>query len=166
MTMKRLATLSLVFAALWVPSAFAHSDGAPEDCFPACETISIAATQREAAGADHDAVASDIAKQAVDACGSIHTLVQQAEALNDQVKPVKEIVGYVRSPQALALKLVNDHLFKIPGWVGFALDPLGTIKHKAIDEIRARAKAALEAEWARTQDCGAKPAVNYSIDAA
>ena len=42
-----------------------------------------------------------------------------------QIEPDKDLVGYVRSPKGLAVKLVNDHLFKIPGWVGFALDPVG-----------------------------------------
>lgn len=68
------------------------------------------------------------------------SLVKQVEALNDKIKPIREIVGYVRSPQSLAIKLVNDHIVKIPPWIGFAMDPVGSLKHLAIDEVRTRAK--------------------------
>lgn len=70
-------------------------------------------------------------------------LVKQVEALNDKVKPIREIVGYVRSPQGLAIKLVNDYIVSIPAWIGFAMDPVGSLKHMAIDEVRTRAKAAI-----------------------
>jgi hypothetical protein len=70
-------------------------------------------------------------------------MVSQIEDLNDRVKPIKEIVGYVRSPQGLALKLVNDHVVKIPAWVGYAIDPVGSLKSRAMDEVRTRAKDAV-----------------------
>ncbi|MCY7388634.1 MAG: hypothetical protein LH481_11320, partial [Burkholderiales bacterium] len=38
------------------------------------------------------------------------------------------------------IKLVNDHIVKIPAWIGFAMDPVGSLKHMAIDEVRTRAK--------------------------
>lgn len=70
-------------------------------------------------------------------------LIKKAEQLNDRVKPIKEIVGYVRSPQGLAIKLVNDHVVKIPAWVGYAMDPMGSLKNRAMDEVRTRAKSAI-----------------------
>lgn len=72
--------------------------------------------------------------------GNTAGVVKQVEALNDKVKPIREIVGYVRSPQGLAIKLVNDHIVKIPAWIGFAMDPVGSLKHMAINEVRTRAK--------------------------
>ena len=70
-------------------------------------------------------------------------LVQKAEELNNTVKPIREIIGYVRSPQGLVFKLVNDHIVKIPVWIGYAIDPLGSLKHKVIDEVRTRAREAM-----------------------
>ena len=58
----------------------------------------------------------------------------QAEALNERIKPIKEIVGYVRSPQGFAIKMVNDHVMKIPAWVGYVIALLGSLKNKAMDQ--------------------------------
>ena len=69
--------------------------------------------------------------------------MKTAEDLNDKVKPIKDIVGYVRSPQGLAIKLVNDHIVKIPAWIGYAMDPLGSIKRQAFGKARSLAKDAL-----------------------
>jgi hypothetical protein len=41
----------------------------------------------------------------VKACGTGAGLVKSAEDLNDKVKPLRDVVGYVRSPQGLAIKL-------------------------------------------------------------
>ena len=69
-------------------------------------------------------------------------LVRKAEELNEKVKPIRDLVGYVRSPQGLAIKLVNDHIVRIPAWIGYAIDPIGSIKHRAIDVVRTHARDA------------------------
>ena len=81
--------------------------------------------------------------------------VAQAESLNDQIKPIKALIGYVRSPQGLAIKLVNDHVVKIPDWVGYAMDPLGSIKNKAMDKVTTRAKSALGWDRKASVSCSA-----------
>ena len=84
-------------------------------------------------------------------------LVAQAESLNDQIKPIKELIGYVRSPQGLAIKLVNDHVVKIPAWIGYAMDPVGSLKNKAMDEVKTRAKSAIS--WDRKASTGCSASV-------
>jgi hypothetical protein len=32
---------------------------------------------------------------------------------------------------------------KIPAWVGYAMDPVGSLKNRAMDEVRTRAKSAI-----------------------
>ena len=71
------------------------------------------------------------------------SLVRQADELNDRIKPIRDMVGYVRSPQGLAIKLVNDHVVSIPGWVGYAIDPVGSLKRRALEEVRDRARSAI-----------------------
>lgn len=105
-------------------------------CFPLCEQAqtTVATT-----------VATTTCAQNADSNGSMQQTINQIESINDKVKPLKEVVGYIRSPQGLAVKLVNDHVIKIPTWVGYALDPVGALKNKAIGEVRDRAKSALKA---------------------
>ncbi|MFM9970309.1 MAG: hypothetical protein ACKVQK_18110 [Burkholderiales bacterium] len=143
--MNRQIEATALLIALFAATTAVHakqSDGNPEVCFPLCE-----AEMPEASNdltQDADKAASEPTAMASKSCDGSAGLVQNLEKLNAQIKPAKDLVGYVRSPQGLAVKLVNDHLFKIPGWVGFALDPVGTIKRNAIDEIRGRAKELLK----------------------
>lgn len=104
-------------------TARASQDDEGGDCFPACPVAAVAARS--------DLNACDFA------------LVRQAEEINDRIKPVKDIVGYIRSPQGLAIKLVNDHIISIPGWVGYAIDPVGSLKQRAMTEVRDRARTAI-----------------------
>jgi hypothetical protein len=60
------------------------------------------------------------------------------------VKPIKEIVGYVQSPQSLAMKLINDYVVKIPAWIGYIMDPVGSLKSRAMGEVRDFAKEELK----------------------
>ncbi len=144
----------LMLAAMLTMSVTAAFAETADDCFPVCTQSAPAAAEPLQA---NDAPAAT-------ASGCSESLVNKVDALNNQVKPIKEIVGYVRTPQGLAVKLVNDHIVKIPAWVGFALDPVGTIKHKAIDEVRSRARTAMGV------NSGCSDAVvvpdNLSIDAA
>ena len=144
---------TLIVATLGLPLTATASEW---DCFPMCAEPAKAdlkdATPTEptidpALAAAHRDVALDTSVPTTCNGG----LIQSAENLNDQVKPIREIVGYVRSPQGLAIKLVNDYVVKIPAWIGYALDPLGSLKHAAIDKVRTQAKDAL----ADSQDCDA-----------
>ncbi len=92
--------------------------------------------------------------------------VAQAESLNDQIKPVKELIGYVRSPQGLAIKLVNDHVVKIPAWVGYALDPVGSLKNKAMDEVKTRAKSAMGLDRKAKIGCSASAIADPDLSSA
>jgi len=122
--MKRIlvatATSLLIFAA---SSAGASPNDEGGDCFPDCPAA-IATAQGN-----------------VSACEM--PLVRQADELNDRIKPIRDLVGYVRSPQGLAIKLVNDHVVSIPGWVGYAIDPVGSLKRRAMEEVRDRARSAI-----------------------
>lgn len=140
-TQANTAIAALFIAISASTAAMAQSHPAEGDCFPACPTVE---TKAEAVATE--APAKTAAENNTPACAKQNTvqeLAQSAEKLNDQIKPVKEIVGYVRSPQGLAIKLVNDHVVKIPAWVGYAVDPVGSLKSKAMDEVRTRAKSAI-----------------------
>lgn len=122
-------------------------------CFPMCQS-SAPAIEAEV----------EVKAPKADACNSQSSaLIKQAEQLNDRVKPIKEIIGYVRSPQGLAIKLVNDHVVKIPAWVGYAMDPVGSLKNRAMDEVRTRAKTMVGLDRATT---GCAPEAAAPIDAA
>ena len=131
------------------------------DCFPLCtESSKVELKVEPAADVKLDTV--DVAAppgNAMDAVPSksciAEGLVQKADELNDTVKPIREIISYVRSPQGLVFKLVNDHIVKIPVWIGYVIDPLGSLKHKAIDEVRTRAKEAMVGGKA----CETEPAI-------
>jgi len=159
---KTLTNLSAVMAPLVVvimtslSPATTHAQSFPvnandDACFPMCQDTTLVQ-------------ATEIAPLKGDACGTESpSLIKQAEQLNDRIKPIKEIVGYVRSPQGLAIKLVNDHVVKIPAWVGYAMDPVGSLKNRAIDDVRIRAKAAVGLNRTPT-NCAAEPTA--PIDAA
>jgi hypothetical protein len=148
-TMKRkLLAGSLMVTFLGLPMAAMASE---QDCFPLCAEPAKAETKSVATEATTAEVKLDpvyitahrdviIDVQAATSCDS--GLMKTADDINDKVKPIREIVGYVRSPQGLLIKLVNDYVIKIPAWIGYAMDPLGSLKHKAIDEVRTRARDA------------------------
>ena len=155
---NKLLVGSLMLLALGLSPGLQASEN---DCFPACaepaksavtiETPTEVKLKPEAIIAPRESASEPLPTKS---CES-NNLVQKAEALNDKVKPIRELVGYVRSPQGLAIKLVNDHIVKIPAWIGYAMDPIGSIKHRAIDEVRTRAKNTL----AVGKDCDAAPVI-------
>lgn len=155
---NKLLVGSLMLLALGLSPGLQASEN---DCFPACaEPAKLAVTIETPAEVKLEPVTiiapRELAIEPVPtkSCDT-NNLVQKAEELNDKVKPIRELVGYVRSPQGLAIKLVNDHIVKIPAWIGYAMDPIGSIKHRAIDEVRTRAKNTL----AVGNDCGAAPVI-------
>jgi hypothetical protein len=129
----------VVTSAFATASAAAQSTAQPGDageCFPMCQSVVVTAAAAPAQTAD-PATPCGIAPT------TAQSLANEAEKISERIKPVKEIIGYVRSPQGLAMKLVNDHVIAIPAWIGYALDPLGSLKHRAIDEVRNQAKSAM-----------------------
>lgn len=136
-TQANTAIAALFMALTASTAAMAQTQATENDCFPACP----ATVETKA-----EAVAVEAPAESTPACakqGKVQEIAESAEKLNDQIKPAKEIIGYVRSPQGLAMKLVNDHVVKIPAWVGYAVDPVGSLKSKAMDEVRTRAKSAI-----------------------
>lgn len=124
-TPARTARISLILAAVMTSLVCSRANAEDFDCFPLCAEAAPAA-------------AAEAAKESADECGN--SLVDKAESLNNKLKPAKEVVGYIRAPQGLAMKLVNDHVVKIPAWVGYAVDPVGSLKNRAIGEVRTRVK--------------------------
>lgn len=118
------------------------------DCFPLCEQTAL-----------QSAAASKEAPRLIQ-CDN--QLVRQAESINVRIKPIKEIAGYVRSPQGLAIKLVNDHVFKIPAWVGYAADPVGSLKNRAVGEVKSQLRETVMPAAAcadpRNEETGSEPA--------
>lgn len=144
---------AILIAAL---SIFVSLDALSSDskCSHACLPQNAAAN----GGADEPVAASAEPGQPAPCTDALSRSVAKVESVNQQLKPVKEIVGYVRSPQGLAIKLVNDHVVRIPAWVGYALDPVGSLKHRAIDEARDRARDALKRNLPSGESACAAPA--------
>ncbi|MEP7154237.1 MAG: hypothetical protein ABI905_00585 [Betaproteobacteria bacterium] len=134
-------TLISTVALFAVPfGANAAEDAGESDCAECSAPTELATDKAQ----KMDAITIVAPKEAAPtACGG-SAIVKSAESLNEKIKPIREIAGYVRSPQGLAIKLVNDHVVKIPAWVGYAMDPVGSIKNKALDEVRTRAKNAIQ----------------------
>ena len=133
--MNTRATLSsriaVIAAAALTSMACTTAHAEDSDCFPLCPpttTSEVAETAKPQASCE----SSLLEKGA-----------EKAESLNNKLKPAKEIAGYIRSPQGLAMKMVNDHVVKIPAWVGYAVDPVGSLKNRAIGEVRSRVKEQL-----------------------
>ncbi len=119
-------------AAIFILTAFTTGASAVYadsfDCFPLCEQQAPPPLEISCAQSDTERAAS------------AEETIKQVEAANQQLKTAKKRVGYVRSPESLAIKLFNDHVFKIPAWIGYVVDPLGTLKGKALAEVRNFAK--------------------------
>ncbi|HEX5129668.1 MAG TPA: hypothetical protein VFV90_07975 [Usitatibacter sp.] len=111
--MKR--SLTILATSMLLATGAARADGLPES----------EDTEQRAAGA-------------VNLCE--HKAVREVARLEKDLRPLKEIAGYVSNPTGLVLKVVNDHVVEIPEWVGIAIDPRGYARGKAIAFIRNEAK--------------------------
>jgi hypothetical protein len=140
MTMKRKLTVVLTLTVLGLPLTAMASD---LECFPLCADPAKVDANMNATLATIEVVSgrNAVEANALSACDS--GFMKSAEEFGDSVKPIKDLVGYVRSPQGLAIKLVNDHIVKIPAWIGYAMDPLGSIKRQAMGEARTLARDAM-----------------------
>jgi hypothetical protein len=136
--MKRKLLMSTLIAAVFGLPHTAMASG--EDCFPMCpERAKVEAKLDPVYVEAHRGIEKE--PSAPSSCES--RLLKTADEINDKVKPIREVIGYVRSPQGLVFKLVNDHVVRIPAWIGYMMDPLGSLRHKAIDEVRGRAREAM-----------------------
>ncbi len=70
-----------------------------------------------------------------------NTTMAMVESASEKFNDAKQVLGYIRTPQSFALKLVNDHVVKIPAWVGYAVDPVGSVKNRVLGEARDRARS-------------------------
>lgn len=158
--MKRQTLAIALFSCLISIGASAASDDF--ECSPQCIPIDTVMPIAEP-NLEKTPASAMTATVAANPCAgnSVANVVKQAESINDRVKPIRELIGYVRTPQSLAIKLVNDHIVRIPPWVGFAMDPVGTIKNRAIGEAKdwgkARAKEAFGLTREQTGTCAANP---------
>ena len=166
--MKRKLLLGSLMVTLFGLSLTATASGAEWDCFPLCAEPAKAETKLDTTAEATTAEVkldpvfitahreASVGADPATSCDS--ALLKAADDINDKVKPIREIVGYVRSPQGLVIKLVNDHVVKIPAWIGYAIDPLGSLKHKVIDEVRAQARGAMNGG----SSCASDPAGDFS----
>ena len=95
-----------------------------EDCFPQCDRPAPVAPPKSGEGLCQFAV------------------VREAAHIDHDLKPVKRIVGIVTNPTGFAIQQVNDHVVRIPPWVGYAMDPRGAIRAKVVDLARDQVKKA------------------------
>jgi hypothetical protein len=133
-----LINLSMAVTLVLTGGAFAQSGGEAGDCFPRCDTVVTSESEQAQVASQPVETAKTNACSGIAGAGKAINDAQQVYDKN--VKPLKEIYGYVRSPQGLAMKLVNDHIVQIPEWVNLAADPEGYLRGKVIDYARKEAK--------------------------
>ena len=119
------------------------------ECFPLCKVpVPVQANVEIAIDAKLDPLAVEAHRETGDNLARSEScnagILKQADDLNVRIKPIKELIGYVRSPQSFAIKLIDKHVVKIPAWVSIAIDPVGALKNKALDEIKSQARAAMK----------------------
>ena len=112
-----------VLAALSSP-VFAHY----EDCFPQCARPDPVTPPQSGEGLCRYGAVRDVAR------------------IEHDLKPVKRIVAIITNPTGFAIQQVNDHAVHIPPWVGYAMNPRGAIRAKAMDLARDQAKKAVGLE--------------------
>ena len=126
--MKR--TLAILVPALFLAAApQARADSDAGDCFPQC-----------AAPAAPEAKVASLCE---------HKAVREVARIDASLAPVKEAVEIATNPTGFALKMVDEHVVRIPKWVGIAMDPKGYVKNRAIAYVRHEAKKAVGVE----KDC-------------
>ena len=141
---SKLLMSGLVVAVIGFPLTAMASD---QDCFPICaEPAKAQIKSLPPAEITTDTITVAAPRETDDTrlptrCNN--SFMKKADELEARSKSLREIVGHIRSPQGLAIKLVNDHVVKLPAWVGYAMDPVGSIKHRVIDQVKTRAKDAM-----------------------
>jgi len=117
-------TRTLAILAFTASSTFALAQ--EDTCFPACTA------------AEPPAVAP------TPACSSGGAeIMRSAEQLQDRIRPARELLSIVRSPQGFVIQQISERVVHIPAWVGYAMDPLGSLKGKLIDKARTETKRAI-----------------------
>jgi hypothetical protein len=65
-----------------------------------------------------------------------HRVVREGLVIERKLKPLRDVVGIVQNPTGFVLKQVDAHIVHIPAWVGYAMDPVGSLRAKAMDRVR------------------------------
>ena len=69
-----------------------------------------------------------------------HQAVREVARIDAKLQPVKDAYEIATNPTGYALKLVDRHVFHIPKWVGFAMDPQGYVRGEAMKYARRELK--------------------------
>lgn len=101
-----------------LPAAHAQDSG----CFPEC---------REAPAA--------VELPRLELCR--HSAVREAVRIERDLKPVREIYDIATNPTGFVIRQVSEQAgIKIPKWVGYAMDPQGSLRAGALKRVRAEVK--------------------------
>ncbi len=116
--------LAVISAAMLAASSgtLAHETG---DCFPVCAPPS--------AGAD--------AAVPLNLCE--HAIVREGLRFEQETRPIREMVNAVQDPTGFVIRQVSAHVFPIPRWVGYVVDPKGAVRAKLIQTVRDEMKQSL-----------------------
>lgn len=69
-----------------------------------------------------------------------HKAVREVARIDRDLKPVKQLYDIATNPTGFAIKQVTEHGVHIPPWVGYAMDPKGALRAKAIEVVRTEMK--------------------------
>jgi hypothetical protein len=115
-TRTLLATALLAAAA----PAFADDSG----CFPGCIEAPVVA---------------EAPAPTLELCR--HGAVREVYRIERELRPVKEIYDIATNPTGFVIKTVSEQAgVKIPRWVGYAMDPQGSLRSAAMKRVRAEVK--------------------------
>jgi hypothetical protein len=106
--------------------------------FLAAVLLSAAAAQAQETETTFPDAVTAPAPAPIDLCQ--HRAVREAVNIEHRLRPVKEIVDIVQNPQGFALKQVDKYVIHIPPWVGYAINPVGAVRAKAMDYARKELK--------------------------
>jgi hypothetical protein len=111
-----------------------------------------AADSTECSGSCDSRETAPPATTAIDLCK--YGAVREVARIDHDLQPVKDVVGIVTNPTGFVIREVDQHVVHIPVWVGYALDPKGAIRAKAMDFVRREAKKSVGLQ----SECRSAPA--------
>jgi len=71
-----------------------------------------------------------------------HRAVREALQVERDLAPVKKVVNAVTNPTGFVIEQINDHVVRIPAWVGYAMDPKGALRSAVMKRVRQEARKA------------------------
>jgi hypothetical protein len=108
-------TIAALVPAILIVAAPVYAESDQYDCFPICPRPAVEQPR-------------------INLCE--HRAVREVARIDRQLAPVKEAVDIATNPTGFALKQVDKRIVHIPPWVGYAMDPKGTIKAKVVERVR------------------------------